>query len=322
MNESSIKEKLKETLRIQENKCICCQDDFISSTKPVLFQNIKNSDDNEEKLVALCNSCVNGDHKVNSDSKVITDLKNELESEIRLYKEKQNDVDRNKLELLGMFSHEFKTPLVPIVGFSKILLNTDKFGPLTEKQLSTVKTIFSNAKILSKRIEDLLDIRKIEENHMLLNHVKFDVNSLVSSILKNFSRDWFCEKVEITSSIPEKIVLKSDEDKIRQILENLLLNAVDFVPEENGKIEIGAQDKGDSVHFYVKDNGTGIPKEKQEIIFDKFYQDDISHKRKRSGLGLGLALCKKLSESLGGKIWAENNVDKGATFYFTILRQN
>ncbi|MDF2422452.1 MAG: HAMP domain-containing histidine kinase [Nitrosopumilus sp.] len=319
MANSTINAKLNEVLHIQKNKCTCCQNNFTSSVKPILF---KNSDDTEDKLIALCDLCVNGVHNLDPNFKVISNLKQELELQIQLSKKKQNDLDRNKLELLGMFSHEFKTPLVPIVGFSKILLNNDKLGPLTEKQKSAVKAIFSNAKVLSKRIEDLLDIRKIEENHMLFNYSEFDVSSLVLSTLKNFTRDWFCENVEIINLVPEKIILKSDEYKIRQILENLILNAVDFVPEENGKIEIGAQDKGDSVYFYVKDNGIGIPKDKQELIFEKFYQDDISHKRKRSGLGLGLSLCKKLSESLGGKIWAENNVDKGATFYFTILRQS
>jgi signal transduction histidine kinase len=321
MDELSINETLKKTMHIQENKCIRCEDDFVSSSNPVLFKNIKNSDDDEDFLIAVCYSCVNGVHKVDPDSKIITNLKKELESQIQLYKEKQNDVDQNKNELLGMFSHEFKTPLVPIVGFSKILSNTDRLGPLSGKQLSAVKTIFMNAKTLSKRIEDMLDVRKIEQNDMIFHHTEFDVKFIVSSTLKNFSRDWFCEKVEIINSVPEKIALKSDEDRIRQILENLLLNAVDFVPNENGKIEIGAQDKGDSVYFYVKDNGTGIPKDKQELIFGKFYQDDISHKRKRSGLGLGLTLCKKLSESLGGKIWVESNVDKGSIFHFTILKQ-
>jgi len=320
MNELTMDENLKKTLSIQETKCICCHNNFVSSLKPILFKKIKNSND-EDKFIALCSSCASGVHKLDlgSESAII---EKDLQSKIQLYQEKLKDVEQNKKELLGMFSHEFKTPLVPILGFSKVLLNTDRFGPLNEKQLSAVKTIFTNAKTLTNKIETMLDLRKIDMNGMTFRNTEFEVRSLVISLLKNFSHEWFCEDVQILNCVPEKILLNSDEDKIRQILENLLLNAVDFVPDENGKIEIGAQDKGESVYFYVKDNGTGIPKEKQEQIFDKFYQHDQSHKRKHSGLGLGLTLCKKLIGSLGGEIWVDSDVGKGATFHFLILKHH
>jgi len=119
----------------------------------------------------------------------------------------------------------------------------------------------------------------------------------------------------------EPVTINASITRFRQIFSNLLKNAIDFTPQENGIIEIGAEDKGDKVLFYVKDNGVGIPKEKQKNLFKNFFQSDTSNSRKHSGMGLGLALSRGLVEAHGGQIWCESNIGQGTEFYFTIPKK-
>jgi len=116
----------------------------------------------------------------------------------------------------------------------------------------------------------------------------------------------------------QDITLKCDPKRILQVLNNLVNNAIKFVPENTGRIELSARREGDYVIFSVKDNGTGISKEKQQYLFTKFYQVDASLNRKAGGSGLGLAICKGIVEAHGGRIWVESEESKGATFYFSI----
>jgi len=125
------------------------------------------------------------------------------------------------------------------------------------------------------------------------------------------------KNIEFLNTTKTNLKIRSDPDRINQVFANLIKNAVDFVPHD-GKIEINATTKNGDVLFYVKDNGKGIPKEKQDDLFKKFYQVDTSLKRSHGGTGLGLVICKGIVEALGGTIWLESQVDKGTTFYFTI----
>jgi len=114
--------------------------------------------------------------------------------------------------------------------------------------------------------------------------------------------------------------IKGDEEKINEIFSNMVLNAIDFVPEK-GKIGIHATESDDMVLFSVKDDGIGIPKNKIGNMFKKFYQADTAATRKHGGSGLGLAICKGFVEGMGGKIWLESEEGKGTTFFFTIPKQ-
>ena len=113
-------------------------------------------------------------------------------------------------------------------------------------------------------------------------------------------------------------MLKGDRSRLEQVLNNLILNAVDFVPVNGGRIEMRAERNDDKVLFTIKDNGMGIPKDKQHHLFTQFYQLDTSATRKHGGSGLGLSICKGIVEALGGKIWLESDTGKGTIFYFTI----
>jgi len=140
-------------------------------------------------------------------------------------------------------------------------------------------------------------------------------------VCKNFDSKIDERKIQFVDKTQDSIVVKSDELRIKQVLEHLIDNAIAFVPKKNGKIEIGAQEADDSVSFFVKDNGVGISKEKQEHLFKKFYQVSRGHKRGHGGVGLGISICKGIITKLGGKIWVESEPDKGSTFYFKIPKK-
>ena len=153
---------------------------------------------------------------------------------------------------------------------------------------------------------------------MVFDYGKFKVDELMRQVCKKFESKIIERKIQLVNTTQDSIVIKSDEARVKQVLEHLIDNAIAFVPKENGKIEIGAQEADDSVSFFVKDNGVGIPKEKQENLFKKFYQVSSGHTRGHGGIGLGITICKGIITKLGGKIWLESEVGKGTTFFFTI----
>ncbi|HJW19498.1 MAG TPA: HAMP domain-containing sensor histidine kinase, partial [Candidatus Nitrosotalea sp.] len=126
------------------------------------------------------------------------------------------------------------------------------------------------------------------------------------------------KKIEFVNSTSVKKSVTSDKTRLNEIFYNLIQNAVDFVPTTGGKIEIKAKEEGDSILFYVKDNGSGILEKRKDQVFKKFYQVDISFKRKYGGSGFGLVICKGIVENLGGKIWFESKEGEGTVFYFSI----
>jgi signal transduction histidine kinase len=126
------------------------------------------------------------------------------------------------------------------------------------------------------------------------------------------------KNINFSVKYPKNIILKSDKQRLRQILDNLIRNSVDFTPSRNGTISVEVKTKEKNIIFSVNDNGSGIPKEKQLNIFKKFYQIDTSTTRKHGGTGLGLVICKGIVEGLGGKIWFESEFGKGTSFFIDL----
>ncbi|MBI1662844.1 MAG: hypothetical protein IS860_05030 [Nitrosopumilus sp.] len=126
------------------------------------------------------------------------------------------------------------------------------------------------------------------------------------------------KKIEFTKTVPEKITIKVDKSKLIEIFTNIVQKTVDFVPDDGGKIIMNVESKEKEIEVSISDNGIGMPKDKQEGLFQKFYQVDTSHTRKHGGSGLGLSICKGYIEDMGGKIWVESEAGKGTTFFFTI----
>jgi len=235
--------------------------------------------------------------------------------------ESLQEIDRAKAEFLGMISHEFKNPLSPIIGFSELLQEPKALGELNSKQLDAIKIILRNAETLHSMILDVLDVQKLELDTMEFHYSEFKVDELMRDVCKKFESKIIERKIQLVNTTQDSIVIQSDELRIKQVLSHLIDNALAFVPKENGEIEISAQQADATVLFYVKDNGQGISKEKQENLFKKFYQVARGHRREHGGVGLGLSICKGIITKLGGKIWVESEPDKGSTFYFEIPKK-
>lgn len=226
--------------------------------------------------------------------------------------------DKLKEEFSTMISHELKTPLTPIKGHCEMLSESGLIGELNPEQQNSVKEIDRNTVRLEILISDILDAQKLDMQKIVFNIAKFSIAEFMETLEKDLSPLMKDKEIELVIKNSFGTDLASDEIRLRQILDNLVKNAVDFVPNKTGRIEIGTEKENSHVKFYVKDNGIGIPKSKQKSLFKKFYQVDTSHTRKHGGTGLGLVICKGLVEGLGGEMWVESDEGKGSTFYFSV----
>ena len=235
-----------------------------------------------------------------------------IQSKMEHYK--QVEIQRNAFA--SMVSHELKSPLSPILGYCEFL--QDKItGELNYSQKEAVEEIAKNAKHLEKLIEDVLDVQRLDMKKLQFNKTLFEIDDLFNELAKKYSLIASKQKIHYYTTTFESIKIETDYDRLKQIFDNLIRNAMDFV-EENGRIDIGAYTNKSELVFYVKDTGIGIHQEKIGDLFKKFYQVDTSHTRKHGGTGLGLVICKGIVEGLGGKIWVESEVLKGTTFFFSI----
>ncbi|MFP4556170.1 MAG: PAS domain S-box protein [Bacteroidales bacterium] len=239
--------------------------------------------------------------------------------ELQEAKERAEEADRLKSAFLANMSHEIRTPMNAIMGFSTLL---SKANISNEKQKHYASIIRSRSNDLLKIIDDILDISKIEANQLVLQETSHNINTLLDNIL-----DYALSKIEVENNpkisvslvnqIVDKENINVDSGRLKQVLYNLLENALKFTL--SGEIEIGCKDgKKGNLLFYVKDTGVGIPFEKQEAIFDRFTQVHDSERHNNTGTGLGLAISKGIVELMGGQIWVESQVGEGSTFYFTI----
>ena len=228
--------------------------------------------------------------------------------------------DKLKEEFLDLITHEFQTPLVPIIGFSQALQNPEIYDKLTEKQLDAVKIIFRNSNHLQNMITNVLDVMKLGTDKMMFYHKEFNINDLVTEVLDECDYKTNEKKIQVTKKIDNDLIINSDRFRIKQVLSNLIDNAISFVPKDNGKIEIGFSEKEEHVLFYVKDNGQGIDKHEQREIFKIFYQVAQGKRREHGGLGIGLEICSLIVENLGGDIWVESELGKGSIFYCSVSK--
>ncbi len=250
-----------------------------------------------------------------------------IEEELILSKEKAVEADNLKSTFLANMSHEIRTPMNGILGFSDLLKGDDSTA---DERAHYVDIIHKSGKQLMNIINDILDISKIEVGQIQINENNTSVNAILNELLVLFNPEMADKKdikLEIHKELTDKeAVILTDGVRLRQILTNLVNNAIKFT--KAGSVEFGymlipAYKKENLsteafLQFYVKDTGIGIPYNKREIIFDRFRQSDESHTRKFGGTGLGLAISKGFVELLGGTIWHESVENKGSTFYFTI----
>lgn len=223
-------------------------------------------------------------------------------------------LDKEKSEFATIMSHELKSPVTAAMYNCKILLSPNI--PADEMVKDTVKSIHENLQSLSSLITDAFDAQKLDLNKMIFRMEEVQVNEIFEKIKKDFTPLADENKIQLVINQADfKVTM--DRNRINQVFSNLLKNSIDFT-SEGKSIEVGATKLGDMVQFYVKDEGIGIPKDKQSGLFKKFYQVDTSKTRKHGGTGLGLVVCKGIVENHGGRIWFKSEQDKGTTFFFTI----
>lgn len=222
-------------------------------------------------------------------------------------KEKAEEADRLKSAFLANMNHEIRTPLNAIVGFSQVLIDEDD----REARQQLAGIIESNNELLQRLIADVLDLSKIESNSMDLVYKEIDIQSLLRDIYSMILLR-IPEGVELRLDDCPMLLMETDRNRLTQILTNLLTNAVKHTTE--GFIRFGCQVSDEQVEFFVQDTGTGIPEEQLERIFSRFVQLDGWKK----GVGLGLAICKGLTEQMGGSIRVVSEVGEGTTFYVVL----
>ncbi len=246
-------------------------------------------------------------------------IQKEREQELRLAKQKAEEADRLKSTFLANMSHEIRTPMNAILGFSELI--TRERIPNEKKQVYA-DYIKSNGKLLLTLIDDIIELSKIESGIYTIRRQPIELESLFEELhhyaiaeRKRQKRDiQIIRDIKIDKEISNVL---ADGERIKQVMLNLLNNAIKFTHE--GSIKLGYNIPNNvTIEFYVSDTGIGIPKDMQTLIFERFRQADESARRQFGGAGLGLTISKKLVELMGGKIWVESEPGKGSCFRFTL----
>jgi PAS domain S-box-containing protein len=228
--------------------------------------------------------------------------------------------NRAKTTFIVNMSHELRTPLNAVIGFSELLLS-ETVGPLNEKQKRYTENISKSGNHLLDVINDVLDISRLELGNIELYYETVDIPGVIEEVQRVLSPLSAEKNISIESNIEKDLkTIIADRVKIKQILYNILNNAIKF-SSENGKVNISAELKEDTVEISIKDEGIGIHESDYERVFHPFVQIDESISRKYGGVGLGLALVKRFVELHGGKVWVDAIPGKGSTFTFRIPKK-
>ena len=246
---------------------------------------------------------------------------NLMSETIQKKEEEAKKIEVTKDEFLAMITHELKTPLVPIQGYADILLG-EHLGKINKNQKERLEVIKASSATLLQLISDLLDAQKLELGQLKIKMQMINIKQTIEKTVTAMMPQAITDEIELSYNVDADIYAYYDDERIGQVLTNLVKNAFKATSAKKGKVQILVEDMPNEIKISVKDNGIGLPKDSLDKIFRKFYQVDTSSTREKGGSGLGLSICKGIIETHGGKIWVESELGKGATFSFTLTKND
>jgi len=230
--------------------------------------------------------------------------------------EKLKELDKLKTEFLTVSSHELRTPITPLKIQIQLAL-MGKLGKVPKKMEDSLNMMLKNIDQFNFLVGDILDISKIESGAMKFNIVESDIPSILFTSIETLRAKADEKKIKIKTNIGKLPKIKADKERILQVVNNFINNAIKFT-DKNGLITIKAIKRKEDILISVKDTGIGMKKDELEKVFTPFVQADSSRSRKYEGTGLGLAICKGIIKYHGGRIWVNSDYGKGSVFYFTL----
>ena len=244
----------------------------------------------------------------------------EMRRRLKESTEEKSLMEKENRELISNISHDLKTPITAVKGYSEGIL--DGVADTPEKQERYIRTIYNKANEMDRLLNELTLYSKIDTNRIPYNFKKINVADYFNDCIEEIGLDLETRGIGLTyfNYADENIVIIADPEQLMRVINNIVTNAIKYMDKQKGQINVRIKDVGDFIQVEIEDNGKGISARDLPYIFDRFYRTDSSRNSSTGGSGIGLSIVKKIIEDHGGKIWATSKEKTGTTMYFVIRK--